>query len=865
MLSLAFIFRSWIEKIVTAGTVGKIILNFFASILKFIEELNKRANIHGLQHAVNTKLHPLERLVWLAFVAVACYGVYSIGQKQLDRYDANPTVISLERDYRDWNGTLPALTYCYYQRIDNVRAQYLIKRLWNIESFDEEFIYFMDYITTVVNSSIESFISFNRFANDKRFEFLDMLTVAREVHPTISSVVSGFNPNLNTPLVEIITEKGICYSLNAILSATILTKNKQLQQIADPITCSFKKTQCFLKLEVFDPTVFFVVHSPFEVVTSYTQFIHMGLTDEIENTYDIVETTASLSLRPLSIIQRKCLFYDESNANLQVYNVNVCHLTCRAQAAIQLCGCKPYYYPFIMVKYRVSNKFFNAPTNNENTKQNSNALYNLLSQIHYGGISQPNVIPIDTNKIQTEDISPMNVRDNNIDGSLKVPDVITIVTPEASNDMNNEQQLQSVNMKIDDTLATTIIEKVVNEEIKQLATVQKSHESESPIVKVEVIKQHPKLPDNFDKILMVDLKTGERVWINSPFELQFLRGLVSIEQYEALKKTNELLSTESPVISLDVKTKENEVKNKFNNNKPISIKEEEDLILTENPIDKKVSNNLLTAVEDLLSSILDVNVNLKNVLKDNKIDTSHKKVLIGESVDFLEVEQGTEKSDTVTPVDYEGEEKSAEIIDVTTAVSKVKKTTKSNEKSEIDFKIENLSTEQTNIMTENSPEVFTEKFVEIPVTLRTDEKHKVNLNSKPLVLEVITEQSSENEKTILSFENSISQVMALVKGTESRLALQNTTGVLEKIVSNEKTKYNLSQIDQIEDGFSKDIKSNHDSELKMQQNPEREALLKQIEEEIMESMKESNDHDYEMYISNIAKSAMQKFQMDEDF
>ena len=141
----------------------------------------------------------------------------------MDRYDANPTVISLERDYRDWNGTLPALTYCYDQRIDKIRAQYLIKRLWNTETSDDEFIYFMDYITAVVNASIESLTHFNRFANDKRFEYLDMLTVAREVHPIISSVVSGFNPNLNTPLVEIITERGICYSLNAVLSTTILS------------------------------------------------------------------------------------------------------------------------------------------------------------------------------------------------------------------------------------------------------------------------------------------------------------------------------------------------------------------------------------------------------------------------------------------------------------------------------------------------------------------------------------------------------------------------------------------------------------------------------------------------------------------
>lgn len=343
--------------------------------------------------------------------------------------------------------------------------------------------------------------------------------------------------------------------------------------------------------------------------------------------------------------------------------------------------------------------------------------------------------------------------------------------------MNNEQQFQSVNMKIDDSPATTIIKKVVNEEIKKLATEQQSHDLESPIVKVEVIKQHPKMPDNFDKILMVDLKTGERVWINSPFELQFLRGLVTVEKYEALKKTNELLATESPVISLDIITKEKEPQNSISNNvdnKATNVKEQ-NLIATENPIDKKVSSNLFTAVEDLLSSILDVNVNLKNVLEDNnnKTDDSEKilellnntdaneeNILNEDSVDFLEVEQGTEKTDSVTPVDYEGEEKSAENIDAMAAVSEVQITTESQEKSEIDLKIENLSTEQTNFMTEISPEVFTDKFVENPVTLRADEKHNLNLKNKPMVLEVIAELSSENDKkTNLSFEHSISQVI----------------------------------------------------------------------------------------------------------
>lgn len=338
-------------------------------------------------------------------------------------------------------------------------------------------------------------------------------------------------------------------------------------------------------------------------------------------------------------------------------------------------------------------------------------------------------------------------------------------------------------MKIDDTPATTIIEKVVNEEIQKLATEQQSHDLESPIVKVEVIKQQPKIPHNFDKILMVDLKTGERVWINSPFELQFLRGLVTVEKYESLKKADELMSTESPVISVDIITSVDELKKSISNtvnNKITTVKDQEPMIATENPIDNKISANLLTAVEDLLSSILEANVNLKNVLEDknnktddselnseetpevlNNTDSSEKKVLNEDFVDFLEVEQGTEKSDTVTPVDYEGEEKSAEIIDaITTAVSEVQITTESQEKSEIDLKIENLSTEQTNFMTENSPEVFTEKFIEIPVKLETDEKHHLSLKSKPMVLEVIAEHLSENDKKKnLSFEYSISQVI----------------------------------------------------------------------------------------------------------
>ena len=66
-------------------------------LLLTVAELNKHAKLHGINHLVNQKHHPLERLLWFTLVIAAFYGVFYIGNNQMKRYRANPTVISLER------------------------------------------------------------------------------------------------------------------------------------------------------------------------------------------------------------------------------------------------------------------------------------------------------------------------------------------------------------------------------------------------------------------------------------------------------------------------------------------------------------------------------------------------------------------------------------------------------------------------------------------------------------------------------------------------------------------------------------------------------------------------------------------------
>lgn len=158
----------------------------------------------------------------MILVGAASYGIFLTGNGQLERYRANPTVISIERDYRLWNGTLPALTICYDNRFDEVKAQAMIKRYWNINKKDIEYSYFLNYTKDVVNSTISTFNIFKQYANEKRLDLVDMLYIARDVHPNTNFVVSSYDPNFNPTSVEIMTERGICYAVNAILESNLM-------------------------------------------------------------------------------------------------------------------------------------------------------------------------------------------------------------------------------------------------------------------------------------------------------------------------------------------------------------------------------------------------------------------------------------------------------------------------------------------------------------------------------------------------------------------------------------------------------------------------------------------------------------------
>lgn len=56
-------------------------------------------------------------------------------------------------------------------------------------------------------------------------------------------------------------------------------------------------------------------------------------------------TVSAADLRSLDVKRRKCYFYDETPLKyFNFYTENLCEMECHIDAAIQFCGCIPFFY-----------------------------------------------------------------------------------------------------------------------------------------------------------------------------------------------------------------------------------------------------------------------------------------------------------------------------------------------------------------------------------------------------------------------------------------------------------------------------------------------------------------------------------------
>lgn len=146
-----------------------------------------------------------------------------LSELQIARYINSPTVISVDRDYRGWNGTLPAVTLCYYDHIDSFKANELIQDVWNVSIIDEDYFYIMDFLYAVVNATATNYAELAKFASDERFDQVDLYQIIHTINRPFEQVISSFDADFQVNVEMVMTERGSCYAINAPMS-TMLSK-----------------------------------------------------------------------------------------------------------------------------------------------------------------------------------------------------------------------------------------------------------------------------------------------------------------------------------------------------------------------------------------------------------------------------------------------------------------------------------------------------------------------------------------------------------------------------------------------------------------------------------------------------------------
>ncbi|KAL9699394.1 hypothetical protein quinque_002835 [Culex quinquefasciatus] len=232
-------------------------------------------------------------VLWVFLIGFAVYGALFVGRSQWVRFQASPTVIQLDKNYREWVGTMPAATVCFHNRFDLGWARdYIVRNNLSLETNQTHINDLLELAEVLVSTTAPDLSALTRFAHQRHLlDSVDILQLVGAAHPEYDTDVNSFDPEYNgLPIRQIITERGICYALNAPLASTLqvtnLTGSLKQAAIQESATCTYTKNQCYMKIDTYESTISF-------------------------------------------------------------YSYNLCVMRCRAAKALELCHCKPHFYPFV--------------------------------------------------------------------------------------------------------------------------------------------------------------------------------------------------------------------------------------------------------------------------------------------------------------------------------------------------------------------------------------------------------------------------------------------------------------------------------------------------------------------------------------
>ncbi|XP_048485845.1 pickpocket protein 28-like isoform X2 [Plutella xylostella] len=322
-----------------------VFVRFGRWVFKTSRQFCQYTSIHGFNHIAAPGRMWLERILWIAIVAGATWGAVDISLGQWLRYRDNPTVVTVEKDFRSWTFAFPAVTVCVGNKTDPAKVQSVIQSLWNLGPSDEKYAYYQQFVRDVANTNLTGAAVYQQYAQDKSLD-VDLFKLVVDVMPALDVKTSWWNISFVSRWTPVMTEAGACYVTNSVAIADIALRPIDANETKDfPQACTFTGN-CYIVLEVTND-YYITTHSPYDVANFVTPPVRVHATLQRKIRLSVTELGAGAAVRDLDVRRRSCLYLDEAPAEegyKKVYSASMCQRKCRYTLAMKHCQCKPHYY-----------------------------------------------------------------------------------------------------------------------------------------------------------------------------------------------------------------------------------------------------------------------------------------------------------------------------------------------------------------------------------------------------------------------------------------------------------------------------------------------------------------------------------------
>ncbi|XP_049779492.1 sodium channel protein Nach-like [Schistocerca cancellata] len=323
-----------------------------AAAKTYVLHLGRETSVHGVSHLVAPDRHPLEVALWGFSIVVAIAVSVQLTMSSYRRFQEQPTVVSLEKDYQNWQNLFPAVTVCYRDRLDEKAAAEYISRKWAYATDKQN--YYMNFLADVVNISLLNLAAFTKYQEDRTLYGIadEMKSIATETHIRYKPSKQFRSLLTDKKFESVFTEFGLCFSLASSIAVALEPINStKPKKFSEPWKCNSVTDQvCYghLQFDKLKTQVQIFVHSPYEIAATGTWFHYLEGKRVVSAAFKNFQLVSTPEVLALSVRQRGCYLYDQKR-NLP-YSVNLCKMTCRANFAMRLCRCVPYFYSTLGIR-----------------------------------------------------------------------------------------------------------------------------------------------------------------------------------------------------------------------------------------------------------------------------------------------------------------------------------------------------------------------------------------------------------------------------------------------------------------------------------------------------------------------------------